>query len=203
MTMSAGEESSQTSSSTTIAEESRKSLLDVARDLGRYSIDAFEFLREGLDHTVQRKHGPDVEQVRHVLQWMEENDLDVVDLATLYEREKLPAPVQNWIEATGGLLNLSERLNLHISGQELCYGLRDLAIERWGLLAPVVLAAWGIRSTRDFGRMVFALVDNHLLQKQPDDCIEDFDDVYDFRAAFEGTYRIDLNRPKKKEAVNE
>lgn len=72
----------------------------------------------------------------------------------------------------------------HISGAQLCEGLRQLASERWGLLAQSVLSRWNIRSTRDFGEMVFLLVEHDWLQKQPEDTIEDFDNVYDFREAF-------------------
>ena len=60
------------------------------------------------------------------------------------------------------------------------------------LLARAVLATWGIRSTDDFGRIVFAMIDAGLLQKQPDDTIADFADVFDFRTAFEAAYTIRL-----------
>ena len=72
----------------------------------------------------------------------------------------------------------------HISGQELCLGLRDYAIERYGLLAPVVLRQWRITRTDDFGRMVFAMIDAGLMSKTPDDSIDDFRAVYDFDEAF-------------------
>ena len=34
--------------------------------------------------------------------------------------------------------------NRHVSGQELCEGLRELALLQWGLLARTVLQRWGI-----------------------------------------------------------
>jgi uncharacterized repeat protein (TIGR04138 family) len=79
----------------------------------------------------------------------------------------------------------------------------DLALEQWGLLAPVVLRHWGIRSTKDFGRMVFALVDHGLLQKQPDDDIRDFENVYDFETAFVKSYKIDLSKQPAKAEKSE
>lgn len=79
----------------------------------------------------------------------------------------------------------------HVSGSDLCCGLRDLAVERWGPLARLVLSRWGIRSTRDFGEMVFLLVRIGMLGKQDSDQIEDFDDVYDFDEAF-GAYAIPI-----------
>jgi uncharacterized repeat protein (TIGR04138 family) len=76
----------------------------------------------------------------------------------------------------------------HISGHELAEGARDLAIERWGLMARTVLDYWGIRSTRDLGAIVFALVDCGVLVRQEDDSLDDFDDVFDFGAAFDRGY---------------
>lgn len=73
----------------------------------------------------------------------------------------------------------------HVSGQELCFALRELALEQWGALARTVLTRWNIARTRDFGEMVFLLVEHGLLGKQDSDRIEDFDDVYDFAASFE------------------
>ncbi|MHC4415297.1 MAG: Minf_1886 family protein [Planctomycetota bacterium] len=72
----------------------------------------------------------------------------------------------------------------HITGQQLCLGLRESAIEQYGLLAPVVLEHWNIRRTCDFGRIVFALIDAGLMTKTPSDSLEDFQAVYDFDEAF-------------------
>jgi uncharacterized repeat protein (TIGR04138 family) len=80
----------------------------------------------------------------------------------------------------------------HVTGAQLCGALRALAVEQWGPLARVVLARWNIRRTRDFGEMVFLLIELGLLGKQPTDRIEDFDDVFDFDEAF-GDYEIELN----------
>ncbi|MHC4990228.1 MAG: Minf_1886 family protein [Planctomycetota bacterium] len=84
----------------------------------------------------------------------------------------------------------------HISGQQLCLGLRDYAIERYGLLAPTVLFHWHIRRTDDFGRIVFAMINAGLMTKTEDDHLEDFRGVYDFDEAFsedELAARLGLN----------
>jgi uncharacterized repeat protein (TIGR04138 family) len=80
----------------------------------------------------------------------------------------------------------------HVTGQQLCKGLRALALESWGLLAGAVLRQWNIHRTRDFGEMVFLLIDLQLMGRQESDRIEDFDDVYDFDEAF-GQYEIPLD----------
>lgn len=79
----------------------------------------------------------------------------------------------------------------HVSGQELCEGLREFALLQWGMLARTVLSRWNLTKTDDFGRIVFALVDNGYMSKTAEDNPEDFKNVYDFRTAFEQEYRIE------------
>ena len=84
-----------------------------------------------------------------------------------------------------------EDANRHVSGQQLCEGLRTYALKQWGMLARTVLRRWNITSTLDFGRIVFALIDAGFMQKTPDDTLDDFRNVFEFRTAFEGEYRIE------------
>jgi uncharacterized repeat protein (TIGR04138 family) len=72
----------------------------------------------------------------------------------------------------------------HVSGQQLCLGLRQYAIDQYGRLARTVLNRWGIRRTEDFGRIVFDMIDAGLLRKTEDDSIKDFLNIYDFHEAF-------------------
>lgn len=81
----------------------------------------------------------------------------------------------------------------HVTGPDLCEGLRELAISQWGRLARTVLRRWNVTSTLDFGRIVFAMVEAGLMQKTEDDSLEDFRNVYEFRAAFETEYQIPCN----------
>lgn len=76
----------------------------------------------------------------------------------------------------------------HLTGQELAEGCRDLALVRYGVLARMVLEHWGLRTSRDFGEVVFALVDTGLLMSQPQDSKEDFNGVFDFHSAFDQDY---------------
>jgi uncharacterized repeat protein (TIGR04138 family) len=72
----------------------------------------------------------------------------------------------------------------HISGQTLCEGLRQMAMEKYGRLALLVLNTWGLKTTRDFGEIVYLLIDHELMSAQPTDTIDDFNDVYEFQATF-------------------
>ena len=76
----------------------------------------------------------------------------------------------------------------HITGAELAGACRDLALERYGVLARLVLEHWGIRQTDDIGDIVFALVDLGLLISQAHDSRDDFVGVFDFDKAFERDY---------------
>jgi uncharacterized repeat protein (TIGR04138 family) len=76
----------------------------------------------------------------------------------------------------------------HITGRELAASCRDLAIERYGIMARQVLERWGVASTDDIGSVVFTLVDLGFLASQPSDTRDQFSDVYDFFEAFERCY---------------
>lgn len=85
-----------------------------------------------------------------------------------------------------------ESPNRHVSGQELAWALRDLALDRWGMLARMVLRRWGIRRTIDFGNMVYLMIDAGFMRKTDEDSLEDFRDVYDFDEAFSFTGEFEL-----------
>jgi uncharacterized repeat protein (TIGR04138 family) len=76
----------------------------------------------------------------------------------------------------------------HIDAQELAHGCRDFALEQFGLTARTVLSHWGVSRTQDLGDIVYHLIDVGLLVSQPQDRLEDFDDVFDFAEAFERGY---------------
>jgi uncharacterized repeat protein (TIGR04138 family) len=76
-------------------------------------------------------------------------------------------------------------MSRHVTGQELCIGLRDHAVERFGMLARTVLESWGVCRTEDFGRIVFAMVDAGLLRTTDEDSLDDFTGVFEFDEAFD------------------
>jgi len=76
----------------------------------------------------------------------------------------------------------------HIGGAELAHACRDLALERYGVLAREVLEYWSVRSTEDLGDIVFCLVDLGFLISQPTDTREEFVGVFDFDRAFVQEY---------------
>ncbi len=135
-----------------------KSIEQIFQEDSRYPVDAVEFIREGLSFTIEWLRG-------------RKGSGDHFDDEIAESNDGLESPPMQ-----------------HVSGQQLCEGLRVLAQKKWGFLARQVLRRWNINDTRDFGEIVFLLVDNGWMQKQPHDCIEDFDQVYDFEEVFEKRY---------------
>jgi uncharacterized repeat protein (TIGR04138 family) len=123
-----------------------KSMEQVIQEDGRYPLDAFAFLHDGLAKAVQGVYGDQA--------------------------------------ATEG--------QHHVSGQQLCNALRELALERWGMLAQTVLNRWNIRATIDFGNMVYLLIEGNFMRKTDEDSVEDFRDVYDFDQAFSDYQAFEL-----------
>jgi uncharacterized repeat protein (TIGR04138 family) len=76
----------------------------------------------------------------------------------------------------------------HVTAHELAWSCRDLARQQFGLMAPAVLAHWGITRTNDIGRVVYTLVEVGMLVTQPGDQESDFEDVYQFAEVFGESY---------------
>ena len=88
----------------------------------------------------------------------------------------------------------------HVTGAELSRACRDFAREQYGLLARSVLEHWGVRSTADFGAIVYALIEAGLLVRRDEDRVEDFHDVFTFSDAFDRGYPWDAWREDLQEA---
>ena len=72
----------------------------------------------------------------------------------------------------------------HLTGQQLCEAARRYALQQYGFLARTVLGTWGVHSTRDFGEIVFNMIDIGQMRKTRKDKREDFHGIYDFDEAF-------------------
>jgi len=134
---------------------------------------------------------------------------DVVEAVGVYPPEAylfVQQGLSHTVEKLHGLEKEGEEdaeINRHVNGRDLCWGLRDIALLQWGLMARTVLAKWNVTTTMDFGKIVFALVEHDMLKKTDDDTVEDFRNVFDFRKELESNYKIDpaqmIDKPKKAE----
>ena len=126
----------------------KKSIEEIAKLDGRYSLRAFEFIQEGLGRTVKKTYGDGTEN---------------------------EGPH-------------------HVTGKELCMGLAELAGDKWGYLAKIVLNQLGIKSTYDFGSIVYLMVEHKWMHARPEDTIEEFKDVYDFEEVFEKKFQFETQK---------
>ena len=78
----------------------------------------------------------------------------------------------------------------HLTGQQLCEACRRYALDQYGYLAKMVLSSWGLRSTSNFGDVVYNLIDIQHMKKSDSDRREDFDNVYVFEEAFEPRFEL-------------
>ncbi len=122
----------------------KKSIEEIAKLDGRFSLKAFELVHEALGRTVNKPYGDEAE-------------------------------------------NQGPR---HVTGKELCISLAELAAEKWGYLARVVLNQLGIKSTYDFGSIVYLMVEHKWMYARPQDSIDEFKNVYDFEETFEKNFQF-------------
>ena len=166
--------------------EPEKQLEEIVREVGKYARDAYIFVQECIGAATDRVHGTMSPADNTIGSWMARKHITPQELERRYEANDLPPDIMKAVREIGG----SAKMNRHVSGQQLCEVIRDTALERWGLMARGVLARWGLTCTADLGEIVFALVNNGWLQKQPTDSIHDFDNVFSFEQAFEQDYRM-------------
>lgn len=82
----------------------------------------------------------------------------------------------------------------HVTGKELLEGIREFGLQEYGPMTRTVFQHWGVRTTEDFGEVVFNMVENGLLGKTDKDSREDFKNVYDFDEAFDIKDRFKLDK---------
>jgi uncharacterized repeat protein (TIGR04138 family) len=72
----------------------------------------------------------------------------------------------------------------HVTGQELLDGIRQFALHQYGPMVVTVLEEWNVKNCRDFGDIVFNMVESGLLAKTEKDTRDDFQNGYNFTDAF-------------------
>ena len=98
-----------------------------------------------------------------------------------------PAESEEEPEESGG-----KEAERHLTGQQLCEAIRQYALEQYGYMAQCVLNSWGVKSTGDFGEIVFNLIGIGQMRKTTDDRREDFDNVFDFETGLRQSFKITL-----------
>lgn len=73
----------------------------------------------------------------------------------------------------------SGRAPYDLPASELAISLKDYALEKYGPMARFALSRWGIRTTADFGAIVYNLIAMGLLSAGKDDKESDFGGLFD------------------------
>ncbi len=105
------------------------------------------------------------------------------------------------LDHTGKAVNKDARSPVrprHVTGAELCEGIREYALQEFGPLAFLVLDTWGLHATADFGELVYNLIAAGKLGKTDEDKKSDFNAVYDFADAFVKPYEVEDAPAQKK-----
>jgi uncharacterized repeat protein (TIGR04138 family) len=90
------------------------------------------------------------------------------------------------------------REDRHVSGGELLRGACELAVREFGMMAPLVFKMWGVRTTDDFGEMVFRLIGTERLSQSDRDDPADFHDVFDLNAALTDGFELTVGESRRK-----
>ena len=111
-------------------------------------------------------------------------------------REDRRFPPAAYLLVFEGLEVALSRLNhrRHVAPAELVDGIRRAALDQWGFLARTVLESWNVRSTSDFGDLVFNLIHRGLLVAGDEDHRAQFDAVFDFREGLDQAFLDELRR---------
>ena len=150
----------------------------IAREDGRYGVDAYTFVFEALNHAhtameSEKKDTSDETEAAEIEQLLLSEELEIADADVDEEIECL----EQMAEKSQSSSDEAER---HVTGQELCRAIRSLALEQYGYMAKCVLNSWGVYRTVDFGNIVFNLIEIGQMKKTDRDKLEDFENVFDF-----------------------
>ena len=111
--------------------------------------------------------------------------------------------VREALDYTQKLIGKENRGSIrHVSGQELLDGIRQFALQQFGPMVVTVFEEWGVKNSRDFGEIVFNMVEINLLAKTEKDTRDDFQNGYDFTEAFrkpfwpQGKLAVESAEPK-------
>lgn len=76
----------------------------------------------------------------------------------------------------------------HLSARELYLGACAYALDEYGPMAAKVLEFWGLKSSRDFGNVVYNLIEVGVFGKQKGDTQEEFETLPDLQSILSSPY---------------
>ncbi len=159
-------------------------LLQIIEKEKKYSLDAYLFVREGLAYAAD-----------HL-----ELDCCAKSVCEGHVDYKIAESICSETEGGESQFGVgdsqnSERETLrrdsirkHVSGQQLCDGIRQYALAQFGYMSKTVLNSWGIFTTSDIGAIVYKMINAGIMKKSSKDRRSHFDNVFEFDEAFEASF---------------
>ncbi len=83
--------------------------------------------------------------------------------------------------------------NRHVTGPQLLEGFRQHVLDAYGPMSYPLLHNWGLRKSADVGNIVFNIIDTGLFGRSPEDNLDDFSNVYDFKEVFQKPFEPGAN----------
>lgn len=90
----------------------------------------------------------------------------------------------------------------HVTGPQLLDGIRELALKEFGPMTVTVFEEWGVRHCKDFGEIVFSMVEIGLLAKTKTDSRADFQNGYSFVDAFQKPFWPESRRSPETKTIS-
>ncbi|MEZ6095389.1 MAG: hypothetical protein R3C03_14360 [Pirellulaceae bacterium] len=137
----------------------------------RYSLDAYLFVREGLSFASDHLELDSCCGATSDGHCVANDDT---------QSEMVQEDVEEYEQATPD--------RRHVTGQQLCEGIRRYALRQFGYMSKTVLNSWGIHSTSDIGAIVYRMINAGIMKKSSKDRRAHFDNVFDFTEAFENEF---------------
>ncbi len=109
---------------TLMSNQPEKPIEEIVREVGRYPLDAYHFVQECIGLAAERVHGPMSADQTAIAHWMAKNKIGPEELIQQREGDELPAEIAEALERVGG----PSSMNRHVTGQELCWVIRDVAL---------------------------------------------------------------------------
>ena len=75
-------------------------------------------------------------------------------------------------------------MNRHVTGPQLLEGFRLHVLTTYGPMSYPLLQNWGLKKSSDVGNIVFNIIETGMFGRSPEDNLEDFEAVYDFKETF-------------------
>ncbi|MDE1921710.1 MAG: hypothetical protein KGJ09_07110 [Candidatus Omnitrophica bacterium] len=130
------------------------------------------------------------------MQTMDEEFYSIINTICTYDSRYYPEAYEFVMEALAFSQKKFKKIR-HIRGEELLAGIKALLLKKFGPMTLTVLSHWGIKTTDDFGNIVYNLVENKVLAKDAQDHYDSFKNAYDFDEVFNKGYRKQLAKRLK------